>query len=503
MRHYYHCIALPLLRKAHPAKTLDAATLWPDFIAMQSIVSSRSFVVDMYHGLALVPLADMFNHSDDANAHFEADDEVCDECGALGACPHTDDPLPASAYGRPSSFWPASTGPNSLEWKPPSALEGVDTVDIVVEEHIPGGSEAYNTYGLLSNSILLATYGFCLETETEWERYAWEWRNAEERQEVLVALGFHRGAQESSAGSKRERGDDDGGASHPVARWADTCATFAGLLTTNFADLSDDPLSVASDQDVMNERQTDQSALSLPAPSPLANLQDPFPEASETLRGLLVPLSDHDGSRDVPQPLFIDGEGRISLPLWRAALLAALVEHPHVEQAATQSQQTIGDQVRQAEGCLRKIAEVLLANPDEDGGAAKILAPAGTSAILFAAFQKISALVQSRLHQLTHEHTSRFAQDALSVIEVSAPRKGTRSTAWLRRRSFLSLSTRSHPPYLLITCQNHEPGPLRSAVLQAFHEEGALRCCLDRIKEHLSCLGIDPKMLRRTAPLPA
>lgn len=39
-----------------------------------SLVSSRAFQVDVYHGAAIVPLADAFNHQEINNVCFEVSD---------------------------------------------------------------------------------------------------------------------------------------------------------------------------------------------------------------------------------------------------------------------------------------------------------------------------------------------------------------------------------------------------------------------------------------------
>ena len=55
-------------------------------------VLSRSFPIDGYHGLSLVPGADMFNHSDLADVKFVRDEDVCDQCGERD-CEHDQDDL--------------------------------------------------------------------------------------------------------------------------------------------------------------------------------------------------------------------------------------------------------------------------------------------------------------------------------------------------------------------------------------------------------------------------
>lgn len=51
-------------------------------------VASRAFDVDVYHGLALVPGACLFNHSIDESVHFEVVSQVCPLCGSPDFCDH-------------------------------------------------------------------------------------------------------------------------------------------------------------------------------------------------------------------------------------------------------------------------------------------------------------------------------------------------------------------------------------------------------------------------------
>ncbi|KAJ3222841.1 hypothetical protein HDU78_011595, partial [Chytriomyces hyalinus] len=55
-----------------------------EFFAATSLVTSRAFLVDAFHGDALVPLADLFNHlSGGEHVHMEGDGDVCVFCGAV------------------------------------------------------------------------------------------------------------------------------------------------------------------------------------------------------------------------------------------------------------------------------------------------------------------------------------------------------------------------------------------------------------------------------------
>ena len=54
------------------------------------VVMSRSFAIDSYHGLGMVPGADLFNHSDQPDVEFIKGDDVCEECGE-DDCEHADE----------------------------------------------------------------------------------------------------------------------------------------------------------------------------------------------------------------------------------------------------------------------------------------------------------------------------------------------------------------------------------------------------------------------------
>ncbi|UZJ53129.1 hypothetical protein CBS101457_002449 [Exobasidium rhododendri] len=271
----------------------------------------------MYHGLCMVPIADMFNHSDQANIHFEADDEVCDECGSLGSCPHNNDPLPSEAYGRPSSIIKAESGPNSEGWEPPMELRGIDTVDMVAQEDIDSRQQLFSTYGNFTNSNLLVTYGFGLEWATEWERYVWEWRNQEERRDLLLSWSHHENPFQAKFGERKDL-------SHQKQTWIANCARFASLPESSL-----DELQLDESASFMPLKQQDPAKLSLPISSPFVALTKPLnipsedsaQDLAESLEDHICELSTHDESKDMYQPLFVDQRGRISLALWRAAVM--------------------------------------------------------------------------------------------------------------------------------------------------------------------------------------
>ncbi|GAA5909335.1 hypothetical protein JCM6882_000955 [Rhodosporidiobolus microsporus] len=156
---FYHSLVHPLLATLPPQ---FLAPSLPLFLHAYLLVSTRAFHVDStgYHSLALVPLADVFNHEQEAvhNCQFVSDSWVCGECGAVGECEHDQDgsSIDAEALG--------GRGGSSEREK-----DDEDTCDLVSLLPISAGSEALNHYGpCLSNAKLVAEYGFMLEAN-EWD----------------------------------------------------------------------------------------------------------------------------------------------------------------------------------------------------------------------------------------------------------------------------------------------------------------------------------------------
>ena len=57
LRHVWHTVGERIMLEA-----LGARVSWAAFLRAFSSVSSRAFVVDLYHGLSMVPFADILNH---------------------------------------------------------------------------------------------------------------------------------------------------------------------------------------------------------------------------------------------------------------------------------------------------------------------------------------------------------------------------------------------------------------------------------------------------------
>ncbi|KAI8923247.1 hypothetical protein BC831DRAFT_43031 [Entophlyctis helioformis] len=86
LREEYNDTILPLV-KEHSDVFVVAKSTYDDFAAATSLVTSRAFQVDDYHGNSMVPLADLFNHrTDGEHVHFETNGDVCVHCGSNGDC---------------------------------------------------------------------------------------------------------------------------------------------------------------------------------------------------------------------------------------------------------------------------------------------------------------------------------------------------------------------------------------------------------------------------------
>ncbi|KAJ3827615.1 hypothetical protein F5880DRAFT_1474234 [Lentinula raphanica] len=149
IRNYFDEIVIPTTARCSIAKPTFHQFAWA-----YSLVSSRAFLVDAYHGLSMVPIADAFNHTYDHHVHLEA---ICPECGSLQQCLHDRDaelPLISKASND-------------------APVEVDHTYDMVSNTAIPAYSEIFNTYGeTLSNAQLLTQYGFTLDVN-ENDRIMW------------------------------------------------------------------------------------------------------------------------------------------------------------------------------------------------------------------------------------------------------------------------------------------------------------------------------------------
>ncbi|GFY86416.1 SET domain-containing protein [Actinidia rufa] len=132
------------------------------YFAAKSLIASRSFEIDDYHGFGMVPLADLFNHKTGAeDVHFTSlSPHLVPENEAEGnqisdEYENTDDGEQLTPNSQ--SIRGSSTG--SLECS--SAIGDDPTVlEMIIVKDVKSGAEVFNTYGLLGNAALLHRYGF-------------------------------------------------------------------------------------------------------------------------------------------------------------------------------------------------------------------------------------------------------------------------------------------------------------------------------------------------------
>jgi hypothetical protein len=288
---YFRARALPLL---HRSGILDGTHLSKDdleslFLGAYSLVSSRGFICDLYHGLILAPLADIFNHIEDNQVEFQCDDLVCPTCG-FKLDEEDPGPCPACEAGTVDDL--ASISPDTIEMRLHSPVHA---------SYDPQGNrlptEIYNSYGNLSNARLLTTYGFCLDVETNWERFTWDWDDNVERMETTQAFGL---------------AEDD----RKLELWS--------KLVVSLTRRQEDFEKLRRGREDRGKAQGQGITRTLPSCCPLYYLCSSGDEAAIGNSDLLVPPSAQVDT-DRYLPLFVDEQGAISVSLYRASICAALV----------------------------------------------------------------------------------------------------------------------------------------------------------------------------------
>jgi SET domain-containing protein 6 len=149
----------------------DGVPTLPHFLHCYALVSSRAFQTDVYHRPALVPFADLFNHSSANHVHLETDDFVCPQCGRLAYCARHDTANPPTRLKGLDAHWQAE-------------IENAQTDDclLVVNRAIMEGEEVYNTYGDVGAGKSLVEYGYVDEDHEQGIEWA-----VEDLQESLPA----------------------------------------------------------------------------------------------------------------------------------------------------------------------------------------------------------------------------------------------------------------------------------------------------------------------------
>jgi hypothetical protein len=181
----YETLILPLIQ-SHPAVFSNSMdTSFEAFVNASSLVSSRAFYTDDFHGEALVPLADAFNHrggSKGEHVHFESEGNVCPQCGETDYCEcflleeaageDEEEPEWESVSGSDDDASDTSDVESSSEvlsepeseTSCPSLFDpdanSSDIMDMRVVQPCKAGEEVFNTYGRHTNTYLLNRYGF-------------------------------------------------------------------------------------------------------------------------------------------------------------------------------------------------------------------------------------------------------------------------------------------------------------------------------------------------------
>ncbi|KAF9463590.1 hypothetical protein BDZ94DRAFT_1297791 [Collybia nuda] len=154
---YYYNVAEPTLKQLllNEIGMSNTYASIQGFYHAYSLVSSRAFFVDAYHGLAMVPVADAFNHAQENHIHLQSEFSVCPHCGSLHECTHDRD---GDSAQLPDDRLTSAERPVF------HGEELDDVYEMVSNMPIPAHTQIFNTYGEgLSNAQLLSQYGFTLD----------------------------------------------------------------------------------------------------------------------------------------------------------------------------------------------------------------------------------------------------------------------------------------------------------------------------------------------------
>ncbi|CAJ1976376.1 unnamed protein product [Sphenostylis stenocarpa] len=158
---------LPLLDLA-PLKLNPKFFAIEQYFAAKSLISSRSFEIDDYHGSGMVPLADLFNHKTGAeDVHFTAmssnDDSDSDDDDSTndGALNEEVAFTQSSSVDMTASNIANAGNCTASDLESSSDSEGdTSMLEMIMIKDVSSGTEVFNTYGLLGNAALLHRYGF-------------------------------------------------------------------------------------------------------------------------------------------------------------------------------------------------------------------------------------------------------------------------------------------------------------------------------------------------------
>ncbi|XP_047308214.1 N-lysine methyltransferase setd6 isoform X2 [Impatiens glandulifera] len=120
------------------------------YLAAKSLIASRSFQIDDYHGYGMVPLSDLFNHKTGAeDVHFTSGLESDSESENSNIDMQDD-----------SSVVDEDVSSDDNRSESPLVQDDNTALEMIMVKDVKAGTEVFNTYGLLGNAALLHRYGF-------------------------------------------------------------------------------------------------------------------------------------------------------------------------------------------------------------------------------------------------------------------------------------------------------------------------------------------------------
>ncbi|KAK7344083.1 hypothetical protein VNO77_13333 [Canavalia gladiata] len=157
---------LPLLDLAPPKLNPEFFGI-EQYFAAKSLISSRSFEIDDYHGFGMVPLADLFNHKTGAEdvhftatpSNYESDTDVDSHDNDEGI---VDEAVAQNSSIDTTELNTAHDGECIVSESECSSVTEGDTsmLEMIMIKDVSNGTEVFNTYGLMGNAALLHRYGF-------------------------------------------------------------------------------------------------------------------------------------------------------------------------------------------------------------------------------------------------------------------------------------------------------------------------------------------------------
>ncbi|KAF9608534.1 hypothetical protein IFM89_009900 [Coptis chinensis] len=141
------------------------------YFAAKSLVSSRSFEIDDYHGFGMVPLADLFNHKTGAeNVHFTSvssplsntdnDSDAEDNEYINNHHYESTEHLSTCKNGSPAALGGKNISESNDIELSSNSEEDSDHLEMIIVKDVKAGDEVFNTYGSMGNAALLHRYGF-------------------------------------------------------------------------------------------------------------------------------------------------------------------------------------------------------------------------------------------------------------------------------------------------------------------------------------------------------